>query len=354
MGGRALQKYGIETERKSSVEFYKIAADIAVQLSFGLGITSSIPVVFNYSPSIAALPVRCYRTKQDHGDLDVLIKVDQKFELDNIDLRKYIEQHFNPQVIHSNGGVLSFDYKNFQIDFIPIKEENWDIAQVYFSYDPLGNAMGKTFHKMNLSYGWDGLKYKYRNFNGRNSHNIVVSKDPRKIFKFSGYDYDRYLNGFETIEEIFDFIVAGKQFHIDVFRMENLNHVDKKRNRKRKSYHAFLEYIEKLENKTPFQFERNKSFYLPIIDNYFPEANLLKQIDVLDARDEINRQLSEKFNGRLVMEWIPDLEGKMLGNAMKNFKVFLGDHYEHIVLETTEEELKERFVDHYKNFYGKN
>ena len=353
MGGRALLKYDIETERKSTVEFYNIAAKIAVQLTYGMGIITTVPIRLVYGTRIASQTVRCYNTKPDHGDLDVLIKIDQAFLDKDINLKDLVQETFKPQVIHSNGGVLSFDYENFQIDFIPIKEENWEIAQVYYSYDPLGNAMGKTFHKMNLSYGWDGLKYKYRNFNGRNSHNIVVTKDPRKIFKFGGYDYDRYLEGFKTIEEIFDFIVDSKQFHVDIFRMENLNHIDKKRNRKRKSYHAFLEYIEKIENIVPFQFELNKSFYLPIIDNYFPEAKLLTQIGVLDEQDKINQQLSEKFNGRLVMKWIPGLEGKELGDAIKNFKIHLGAHYKHIVLETTEDELKERFINYFKVFYGK-
>ena len=213
MGGRALKPYGVETERKDTKDFYAIAGKIAVQLSYGLGVTSSVPVMFEYSPSIQSTSVRCYRTKQDHGDLDVLIKVDQTFIDNNVNLREYIKEHFNPQAIHSNGGVISFDFENFQIDFIPISESNWEIAQVYFSYDPLGNAMGKTFHKMNLSYGWDGLKFKYRNFNGRNSNNIIISKDPRKIFEFGGYDYDRYLKGFQTIEEIFEFIINGSNFN---------------------------------------------------------------------------------------------------------------------------------------------
>ena len=32
-----------------------------------------------------------------------------------------------------------------------------------FHIDPLGNIMGKTFHKFGMSYGWEGLFYKYRN-----------------------------------------------------------------------------------------------------------------------------------------------------------------------------------------------
>ena len=352
MGGKALRRYGIETERKSSKEFFELAAKISAQLSFGLGITNTIPVEFKYSPTITATSVRCYRTKQDHGDLDVLLKIDHDFHNKNVNLKDYIKEHFNPKVIHNNGGVLSFDYDNFQIDFIPIRESNWEIAQVYFSYDPLGNAMGKTFHKLNLSYGWDGLKYKYRNFNGRNSHDIIISKDPRKIFEFGGYNYNRYLEGFNTIEEIFDFIVDGDFFDAEMFKMGNLNHLDRKRNRKRGSYHKFLEYIEKNASNKLFDFKK-KSEYLPLINETFPETDLINKINKLDEKDKINKQLSEKLNGRLIMEWIPSLKDKALGDVIREFRNFHGNKYEETVLKQSSEELKNYFLNYYHNIYGK-
>ena len=193
MGGKALNKYGIYTERKTTKEFLKIGEEIQ----------DHIGVDFNFL--VETEVVTCYHQKPDHGDLDLLIKVDGVFHNAGINLREYIAEAFNPQAIHNNGGVYSFDYQNFQIDFIPVKESKWETAKVYYSYDPLGNIMGKTFHKFGLSYGWDGLFYKFRNFNGRNSQNILISNDTKKIFEFGGYDYDRYLQGFDTLEEILKF-----------------------------------------------------------------------------------------------------------------------------------------------------
>jgi hypothetical protein len=349
MGGRALRQYGIKTERKSSKDFFKLASEISVQLSYGLGVTNSVPIKFKYSPSITSAPVRCYRTKQNHGDLDVLIKIDNDFKNKKINLRDYVQKHFNPQVIHNNGGVLSFDYDNFQVDFIPIHESNWEISQVYFSYDPLGNIMGKTFHKLNLSYGWDGLKYKYRNFNGRNSHDIIISKNPKKIFKFGGYDYDRYLRGFDRIEEIFEFVINGEYFDSEIFKMKNLSAIDRKRNKKRGSYHKFLKYIDDNNIEKIYNFFNDKSLYLIEIERFFPEANLHKKIKKYNEEDEINRQINLKFNGRLIMGWIPGLKGKRLGDAINKFKHFLGEDYKQIILNSTTNELKKIFI----NFYEK-
>ena len=337
MGGKALNNYGVFTERKTTADFNRIAAEIQKQLNKDLGCETAV--------------VRCYHTKADHGDLDLLIKIDHEFFNSGINLRKYIEDTFSPNAIHTNGSVISFDYDNFQVDFIPIKEKNWEIAQVYYSYDPLGNAMGKTFHKLNLSYGWDGLKYKYRNFNGRNSHDITICRDPRKIFEFGGYDYDRYLEGFDNIEEIFDFIIDGKYFNGEIFKMSNLKHIDKKRNRKRKSYHEFLKYVEMKGINKLYNF-RDKLFYSQIINDYFPEANFFEKLKILDEKNILNERLHNKLNGTLVMEWIPGLEGKELGSVLREFKIFHGDKYNETILNQTEEELREYFVNYYTNIYG--
>lgn len=339
MGGKALQNYGVFTERKNSEEFNWIGLEIQSQF------------YNDFNNLLETEIVTCYHEKKDHGDLDLLLKIDHVFHNNNINLRDYIKNTFKPKAIHNNGGVFSFDYKNFQIDFIPVKESNWEVAKTYFSYDPLGNAMGKTFHKLNLSYGWDGLKYKYRNFNGKNSHDITITKNPKKIFEFGGYDYKRYLEGFNEIEEIFDFIINGKYFNSEIFKMENLNHVDKKRNKKRKSYHQFLEYIEKNDITKNYVFEKNKSIYLNDIDNYFPEAELLKKLDILNEKNEINCQVNKKFNGRIIKNLIPQLKDKILGNFIREFKEDLGDSYKEIILNLSSNEIELKIKSFYNKFY---
>jgi hypothetical protein len=279
--------------------------------------------------------------------LDLLIKITPEIAHKNINFRKFIQLMFLPQAIHNNGGVFSFDYQNFQVDFIPIKEEKWEIAQTYYSYDPLGNIMGKTFHKFGLSYGWDGLHYKYRNFRGTNSENILLTTDPRRIFDFGGYDYDRYLQGFDTLEEIFEFAVHSHNFDTEMFQMENLKSIDKKRNRKRGSYHLFLNYLKDNDIDIKKDFEQDKSKYIVAIDYYFPEVNLKDKLKELNEKDLKDFYLAEKFNGNLVMEWLPELKGKELGAAISKFKEYLGDTYEAIVSAASTDELREIFMNVY-------
>jgi hypothetical protein len=327
MGGKALNKYGVFTERKSTAEFIQIGSELSIKVFYDLTLFTSV--------------VTCYRTKADHGDLDLLIKVPANT---NINWKDYIKNAFMPNAINANGGVYSFDYKGFQVDFIPISESKWETALIYFSYDPLGNIMGKTYHKFGLSYGWEGLFYKYRNVHGTNSENILLTNDARKIFDFGGYDYDRYLKGFDTLEEIFKFCIDGKYFDSEMFQMENLKSLDKKRNRKRGSYHLFLNYIKDNGINTKYDFEEDKDMYLIDIDAAFPETELLYKLHDLDVRDELAKALADKFNGEIVMEWLPDLKGKELGQAIGKFKDALGDDYEDFIMDSSSDEIFNRFM----------
>jgi hypothetical protein len=339
MGGKALNKYGVHTERKDTNEFLKLGKAIQETVSYGF--------YRMFSLSVETTVVTCYRTKPNHGDLDLLVKITPDVISANIDYRNFIQLMFLPQAIHNNGGVFSFDYQNFQVDFIPIKEEKWEIAQTYYSYDPLGNIMGKTFHKFGLSYGWDGLHYKFRNFNGKNAQNILLTNDPRKIFEFGGYDYDRYLLGFDTLEEIFNFAINSVYFDVEMLQMENLKSIDKKRNRKRGSYHLFLNYLKDNGIDKKYVFNIDKNAYISAIDLFFPEAKLMEKLEALAQKDLKDFYLAEKFNGNVVMEWLPELKGKELGQAIKKFKDYFDDAYETVVSAASTDELRQIFMDVY-------
>jgi len=341
MGGKALNKYGVQTERKNTEEFLKIGKSVRESLSFFFQKQHNIKLETNI--------ITCYHTKSDHGDLDLLIKMTPEIVSKKFDFKMIIDVTFLPQAIHNNGGVYSFDYQNFQIDFIPVKESKWETAKIYYSYDPLGNIMGKTFHKFGLSYGWDGLFYKFRNFNGRNSQNILLSNDARKIFNFGGYNYNRYLQGFETLEDIIKFTIDTKYFDTQIFQMENLKSIDKKRNRKRGSYHIFLKYLKDNNINIRYEFHKDKELYLLMINEFFSESDLLGQLYELRMKDREDKILSQKFNGDIVMSWFPNLMGKELGQAIGKFKMSLGDEYNKFILNASYDDIHERFMNRYND-----
>ena len=336
MGGNALRKYGIETDRATTEQlnsiFNRMKTDYG--MSFGVEI---------YAP-------KCYHEKETHGDLDVLIPKNEF-----INIKEYITQHYNPRAIYHNSNVYSFDYNNIQVDFILINSDYIEAALTYFSNDPVGNLMGKTYHKFNLSYGWDGLKYKFRSEDGYLVKSIMVSTDIRKIFEFGGFDYDRFLEGFNTKKEIYDFIINGKYFNYKTFLFENLAYKDKKRNRKRQSYNEFLAYVN--DNSLQFanhEFHKDKMLYLPSIIEHFPEANLQEQFDELEARMKKEKMIKIKFNGDMVMSWLPELKtGKEIGHVIRNFKDTLGEEYADFIIKSSFMQIHNKFMEIYNEYKHK-
>lgn len=323
MGGKALNKYGVFTERKSTIDFLRIAEYFQNKLKNDLGIETHV--------------VKYFKEKETHGDLDLLLKSTGK----NINIRKYIEDNIKTKAIHSNGSVISFEYENFQIDFISIKKINWEVAKDFFDYDPSGNLMGKVAHKFGLKYGIDGLMFPIRSFSGRLNDNITISKDSRKIFEFLGFNYDMFLKGFNKKLEIFDWAIESKYFNNEIFDFENLNNVDRKRNRKRATYNEFLEYLKIQKIQSSFYF-KDKSEYIDMIDNFFSESNLKQNLIEFKKLDDENKLISEKFNGKMIMDKYEYLKGKELGNKIKEFKNSFED-FRNFVLNSSEDDIMYKF-----------
>ena len=326
MGGKALK---IETVRKSTDELYRIYNEISPTIIKRIGVETHI--------------VKFYHKKETHGDLDIILRVDKQLP----NLVDFINENFNPNDIYNNGGVVSFDYDNFQIDLIPIRVSNWEVAKCFFDYDPTGNLMGKIAHSFGFKYGFEGLVYPMRNFNGRISKDIVISKDNKKIFDFLGLDYSVYEKGFDTMEEIFEFIINGKYFNSKKYDMESLTAIDRKRNRKRKSYQDFLKYLSDNRINKSFEF-KPKEYYIEVANSYFPESNLLNEIEKFRKIDEENKNMSKKFNGHLIMSIIPELNGKELGHVMNDFKSNFDDFRSFII-----ENNSEYILNFFKNWYFK-
>lgn len=327
MGGKALKN--TYTERKSTEDFNRIFSEVSSVVTKNLGIECH--------------QVRSYHLKETHGDLDILLNIDRPL---NINLKDWVKMNFNPNGVHNNS-VISFDYESFQVDLIPINQSIWETAKTFFDYDPTGNLMGKVAHSLGFKYGFQGLVYPLRNFNGRLTEDIVCSRDNKKIFSFLGLDYNRYEEGFDTVQEIFDYIINGTYFSNERFLMENLNSVDRKRNKKRKTYQEFLEYVNTNNISRTYNF-KSKEEYIKLADQYFPESKLIEKIKRFKKIDEENQEMSRRFNGHLVMEIYPELKGKKLGSVMQLFKSEFKD-FRTYCLETESSMILAHFKEWYEN-----
>lgn len=313
MGGNALKVY---TRRYDKDEYLDLVKEVLDKLD-NKGIIGVVPA--------------SYRDKDTFGDLDVLIKSSTL----NGDIIDIINELYEPKEIYNNSDVKSFDYKEFQIDFILTSDAKWETSINYFTYNDLGNFIGRISYHMGFRFGHFGLKLVYRHEDGGRKFSKIISKDSRKIYEFLGFNYDRYLKGFDSVEDIFKFVVTSKYFNPRIFDYELLNHENRTRNKKRKNYELFLKYINESDNILPFHYDyKSNDYYIEKADKFF-DIKIVDEINRWKNVVETEKKASGIFNGNIVMEHFP-LRGKELGQAMGKFY----SYFDTFIPDATDEEKK--------------
>lgn len=308
MGGNALKSLGVETRRMDAPEFHQVSADIIKAFSLAF-------------PGVRVEAIPAYRSKSDFGDLDLMVEKERFNAIGGVEfLEEWAARTGFSRGSHRNDTVTSVEWrshpgeeKGLQVDFITSPAEEFNSALAYFSYNDLGNLMGRIAHKMGLVYGHRGLLFTMRD----NTHafdNIVVSHDMDKSMSFLGYDPVRFRSGFEDLEDIYQFVVSSQYFNRDIYLLENRNHVSRTRDRKRKTYRGFLEWIEPRNDLPAYQYPEEKSHWVPIIEGAFPSfaGDYAKSLERLASREFV----AENFNGRIVSD-MTGLKDEDLGRAMR-------------------------------------
>lgn len=298
MGGNALKN--TVTRRYSAAEYHSLVGEVIRKSNTNIDICQ-----MDVIPS--------YKCKDSFGDADILystfsgkpISVDQ------------IKKIFGPYQIVVNGEVISFDFMQFQIDLIHSPMENYDYALSYFSYNDLGNLIGKLTKRFNLKHGHQGLFLPL--YDGENIfENVQVTLDHSKTLEFVGLTAKRFDAGFDTLDDIFNFVSQSPQYNPELYKLENISSIGRIRDRKRDTYKKFLEFGENYTGTViPYQKNFDKTVFLQQIFDSFPDA--YERFKSAVQRLTVQRAVKEKFNGQLVSE-LTQLSGKELGVFMKKLK----------------------------------
>jgi len=303
MGGRAFLEQGVETRRVDRQEYFRIWEELKPVLSDAFGTWVDIPFSL--------------RNKETFGDIDIIVTTSQKIE----NWEEYLQTTFGPTTTFHNGNVHSFVYDNFQVDLVVAPREQWFASRSYYSWNDLGNLIGRIAHKMGLKYGHDGLSMVYREDTHQIfEHNLLGGKDPAdylSFFTLLGLDINVYANGFDKPEDLYEFIAQSKYFNPSMFAYEDLNHTNRTRNRKRPIYAGFLQWIEEQKAAgrkfNEYVWKENKDVYLHRIKDHFPQGYAQfcqKKMEWFQKREE-----KVLFNGEVVSE-VLGITGKELGMFM--------------------------------------
>ncbi|MCU0446134.1 MAG: hypothetical protein MUE85_14600 [Microscillaceae bacterium] len=284
---------------------------------------------------------RYYAQKPDFGDMDIIVSLAQ-IGANWQQTRLEIVQDLGISQYKASGAVFSTVYQRFQVDYFPIAPEYFESTYNYLSFNDLGNLIGKIFRRFNLKYGETGLQYVFRRQDSHYKQEILISTDFAQICAFLGLDYAQWLQGFENLSDMFDWVIASPYFSVKPYQDELAGEMEKRLDR-RTTIQKFNQYLLDNQIVKDYSYLENKDDYLPWIADFFPEAQLLPKIAQEKIREQTTLAIQAKFNGNLLMAWLPQLSGKALGTFIQDFKSQFAD-FEAFVLATDPDEIKRQVV----------
>lgn len=265
-------------------------------------------------------------SKTSFGDIDIIVPTGHLEAVYGV-LRE------NELPFFTNGIVVSYlTHDKVQIDLINIEPSKVEYAVLYFSYGDHGNILGRILkHKLNVKNSFNGLYYIYRN--ERVKKDILLIMDYNDVFKLLSLDKEPFYEGFETEYDLFNWIAGSPLIKEDIFKLENLTNKDRTRDRKRKFYNQWVQYL-------------TTEDYKRINKNKHPEFNLYSYPHLAVKYNEYEKEFKDikslynKFNGDIVMK-LTNLTGKNLGNFIANFKRKYSDEY---LNSSSEESIKQMIL----------
>lgn len=334
MGGLALKAYDV---KRLEGDEYHLASKKALMVLNSVLAAADLDFRATLIPSC--------RNKTSHGDVDIVLSNEV---LDTMSIKKLVDAmgeqmggvsldyKLNDYVLsiaapHPNGGL-------HQLDLLFIKPEAVDFAISFLSWNDVSTMLLRVVAQMNLSIGPNGLSYIAREERAEPKR-FVLTRDFRKAMEFLKLDYDRWLLGFDSLEDVYAFIAACPTCTFSTFDPEIMQASVRKRFVKRPGYLGFVEWLEKnpIKHKS-FSWKEYLDGQKAMLWEAFPEF----KVEYMQHLDELERQrqIASAFNGRLVIE-ITNLKGKELGEFIVAFKDSFGSReaFENYILSTPQSEI---------------
>ena len=299
MGGNALKF--TKTRRFQKDEYLRVAEHLKLELSDLLGVRVEV--------------IPAYKNKESFGDLDLLVQsnnLPNNWEMKLIQFYKLSDKMFV-----KNSNVFSFAYNELQVDVILTPASEFDSSLQYFAYNDLGNLLGRLTHKFGLKFGHRGLSFVLRvNDEPIKEYFLERKNSYQTVCEILGLDSS---TEFHDLTDIFKFVASSKFFDPDIFLLENRGQLGKRRDKNRKTYHGFLEWIKETNPKSNHKFTDKTEFGgYKVGEPYFTEIVLDRYPYLKDEikneleKFHLEKQFKDSFNGELFIK-LTGLMGKQLG-----------------------------------------
>lgn len=344
MGGNALRAHG--AVRKNRDDFERITREVLAAMP---GIAGS--------GRFALIPG--YREKTSFGDADILLE-NVDLETANVGGRpawfaRLADRFGAGNAVYLNKPVYGFLYDGLQVDIITVPVGTtgnaFGVALDYYSWNDLGNLVGRIAHKMGFKYGHRGLTYPVRGSDTHVLADLLVSTDTTAILRFLGYSEYDFKRGFNSLLSIWQFAASSVYFSPRIYKFDQVNSKARVRDVKRPTYTGFLQWCDRQpaesitrydwsnsENEKPYHLQRAFKFFDGFRDAF----------DTAHAEHVVKQANSAAFNGDIVAD-ITGLSGKELGQLMRQCR----QHpWAHIAATYSKEQLRAYVADEFAKYRG--
>lgn len=264
---------------------------------------------------------RYYRQKPDFGDMDIILSADKLVGGDWQRTKEQLLRDLQITQHKTTGNVFSTVYKGLQVDYFLRQPRYFLSTYNFLSWNDLGNLLGKMFRRFNLKYGEEGLQYVYRRADGHYQSDIEITLDIRRILAFLQLDYETWAAGFDTLDDIYRWVIGSPYFSVEPYLSDNDTAIQRRIRQERTTVLRFVAFLQAQHIDKTYKHLENKDDYLPMIADFFKgEIDLMGVIAQEQTREREAEQVRQKFNGKLIMQWFPQLEGKTLGSFIQQFK----------------------------------
>lgn len=327
MGGKALLPQVPDLRRLNKRDYNTISREVIEKVS---------RVLDAYYGNLMTIP--SYENKEEFGDLDLVIS-------DTVltpGWRDRVATALGSTAVHhdENSLVTSFEYKKFQVDIISSPRVTLDFACKYYSYNGMGNLLGRMARAMGYSLGHNGLFLRMKD-DSDNVEKVLVTTDWYQALDLIGYRSYDFGYGIRRPENIYQYIARNDYFDKEIFLLENANSRDRYRDTNNPIYAGFLEYIK--DPKVVERFDFSTATSTPWASALIRACpGIVTKYKERQEQNRINKLIKKKFNGDIVSE-ISGFKEKALGDFMGGYKASFKtkDDYEQFILSSSPETIAE-------------
>ena len=291
--------------------------------------------------------------KPDFGDLDILVDL-----YDPPDFAKTFDPCTHPKIKSSqkvsHSPILSFEFRKFQVDLIRIPADEFDCSMLFYSYGDFGMLMSMMVRSAGFKFSASGL---YLRATAEVAKDILLSTSPKEILDFYACagSYKRWLQGFKSEKEVFDFIMSSRFFNDGRSFGGALQARDRGKMTDRPMFERFLKplvnhnaetantYAEALDDdvRDTAGGDMKRDYRVEALTRF----NKLDEYEVLVRELDNRRTIKAKFNGK-VIGGCTGLQDRELGCLMQQMRDTYTEDW--FLVATPEEIVKAALATHAK------